>query len=107
MLETEMTKHVGGPTATSVVRDARVTATATRVLDTSSYHYHPSKRTSSVPSGLKRTRKSRRLQFISFASSDEIGRAAVKEGMVKMRADGLLMAARSITPIEEILPTMV
>ncbi len=51
MLETEMTKHVGGTTATSVVRDARVTATATRILDTSSYHYHPSKRTSSVPSG--------------------------------------------------------
>ena len=44
---------------------------------------------------------------LSRSSADEIGRAAVKGGMVRMRADGLLKAARGITPIEEILRTTV
>jgi type IV pilus assembly protein PilB len=42
---------------------------------------------------------------LSRPSADEIGRAAVKGGMVRMRADGLQQAARGITPIEEILRT--
>ena len=41
------------------------------------------------------------------SSADEISRAAVRSGMVKMRADGLLKAARGITPIEEVLRTTV
>lgn len=41
------------------------------------------------------------------SSADEISRAAVRAGMVKMRADGLLKAARGITPIEEVLRTTV
>ncbi len=41
------------------------------------------------------------------ASADEIGRAAVKAGMTRMRADGLTKAARGVTPIEEILRTTV
>jgi type IV pilus assembly protein PilB len=44
---------------------------------------------------------------LSRSSADEIGRAAVKGGMVRMRADRLLKAARGITPIEEILRTTV
>ncbi len=44
---------------------------------------------------------------LSRSSADEIGRAAVKGGMVRMRADGLLKAARGVTPIEEILRTTV
>ena len=46
------------------------------------------------------------LTFSRF-SADEIGRAATKGGMVQMRADGLLKAARGVTPIEEILRTTV
>ena len=41
------------------------------------------------------------------SSADEISRAAVRAGMVKMRADGLLKAAKGITPIEEVLRTTV
>lgn len=41
------------------------------------------------------------------SSADEISRAAVRRGMVKMRADGLLKAARGITPVEEVLRTTV
>ena len=41
------------------------------------------------------------------SSADEISRAAVRAGMVKMRADGLLKAARGITPIQEVLRTTV
>ncbi len=41
------------------------------------------------------------------SSADELGRAAAKGGMVWMRADGFLKAARGITPIEEILRTTV
>lgn len=37
------------------------------------------------------------------SSADEISRAAVRAGMVKMRADGLLKAALGITPVEEVL----
>jgi type IV pilus assembly protein PilB len=44
---------------------------------------------------------------LSRSSAAEIGRAAVKGGMVRMRVDGLLKAARGITPIEEILRTTV
>ncbi len=44
---------------------------------------------------------------LARSSADEIGRAAVKGGMVRMRSDGLLKAARGITPIEEILRTTV
>ena len=44
---------------------------------------------------------------LSRSSADEIGRTAVKGGMVRMRADGLLKAARGITPLEEILRTTV
>ena len=44
---------------------------------------------------------------LARSSADEIGRAAVKGGMVRMRTDGLLKAARGITPIEEILRTTV
>ena len=41
------------------------------------------------------------------SSADEISRAAVGEGMVKMRADRLLKAVRGITPVEEVLRTTV
>ena len=41
------------------------------------------------------------------SSADEISRAAVARGMVKMRADGLLKAARGVTRIEEVLRTTV
>ncbi len=44
---------------------------------------------------------------LARSSGDEIERAAVKEGMVRTRADGLLKAARGVTPIEEILRTTV
>ena len=44
---------------------------------------------------------------LSRSSADEIGRAAVKAGIVRMRADGLTKAARGVTPIEEILRTTV
>ena len=41
------------------------------------------------------------------SSADEIGPAAAEGGMVRMRTDGLIKAARGITPIEEILRTTV
>lgn len=44
---------------------------------------------------------------LSRSSADEMGRAAAKAGMVRMRADGLTKAARGITSIEEILRTTV
>lgn len=44
---------------------------------------------------------------LSRSSADEIGHGAVKGGMVRMRADGLLKAARGITSIEEVLRTTV
>ena len=44
---------------------------------------------------------------LSRSSADEIGRAAVKAGMMRMRADGLTKTARGVTPIEEILRTTV
>ncbi len=44
---------------------------------------------------------------LSRSSADEIGRAVVKAGMTRMRADGLTKAARGVTPIEEILRTTV
>ncbi|MDP9424973.1 MAG: hypothetical protein M3P37_02795 [Actinomycetota bacterium] len=45
--------------------------------------------------------------LLERSSADEISRAAVRAGMVKMRADGLLKAARGITPVEEVLRTTV
>ena len=44
---------------------------------------------------------------LSRSSADEIGRAAARGGMVRMRADGLLKAASGVTSIEEILRTTV
>lgn len=44
---------------------------------------------------------------LSRSSADEIGRAATRAGMVRMRADGLTKAARGLTSIEEILRTTV
>ena len=41
------------------------------------------------------------------SSADGISRAAVRGGMVRMRTDGLLKAARGITPVEEVLRTTV
>ena len=41
------------------------------------------------------------------SSADELSRAAVGGGMVKMRADGLLKAARGIIPVEEVLRTTI
>ncbi len=41
------------------------------------------------------------------SSAGEVSRAAVRAGMVGMRADGLLEAARGITPMEEVLRTTV
>ncbi len=39
--------------------------------------------------------------------ADEIGRAVVKAGMTRMRADGLTKAAQGVTPIEETMRTTV
>ncbi len=44
---------------------------------------------------------------LSRSSADEISCAALKAGMVRMRVEGLLKAARSLTPIEEIVRTTV
>jgi type IV pilus assembly protein PilB len=44
---------------------------------------------------------------LSRSSADKIGCAAVKAGMVRMRADGLTKAGWGITSIEEILRTTV
>ena len=44
---------------------------------------------------------------LSRSSADEIGRAAVKAGMMRMRADGLTKAAQGVTPIEETMRTTV
>ncbi len=41
------------------------------------------------------------------ASADELGRAAEEVGMVRLREDGLIKAARGITTIEEVLRTVV
>ena len=40
-------------------------------------------------------------------STDEIGRAAEKSGMVRLRDDGLIKAARGVTTVEEVLRTVV
>lgn len=40
-------------------------------------------------------------------STDEIGRAAEEAGMVRLREDGLVKAAKGITTIEEVLRTVV
>lgn len=44
---------------------------------------------------------------VKRAATDEIGRVAQREGMVPLRADGLLKAARGMTTIEEVLRTTV
>jgi type IV pilus assembly protein PilB len=44
---------------------------------------------------------------LSRFSADHIGRAAVKAGTTRMRADSLTKATRGVTPIEEILHTIV
>ncbi len=44
---------------------------------------------------------------LSRSSANEISRPALKASMVRLRADGLLKAARGLTPIEEIVPTTV
>ena len=44
---------------------------------------------------------------LSRSSADEIGRAVVKAGMTRMRADGLTKAAQGVTPIEETMRTTV
>jgi type IV pilus assembly protein PilB len=41
------------------------------------------------------------------ASADEVRRVAEKEGMIPLKADGLIKAARGITTIEEVLRTVV
>ncbi|MGH3090039.1 MAG: GspE/PulE family protein, partial [Rubrobacteraceae bacterium] len=45
--------------------------------------------------------------IINRSSSNDIGRAAEREGMLRLRDDGLLKAAQGITSIEEILRTVV
>jgi type IV pilus assembly protein PilB len=44
-----------------------------------------------------------RSLILRRSSTDEIARVAEKEGMVRLREDGLLKAARGITTIEEAL----
>ena len=48
-----------------------------------------------------------RKLILRRASADEIGRAAVASGMVRLRDGGLLKAARGVTTIEEALRTLV
>ncbi len=45
--------------------------------------------------------------ILKRASADEVKREAEEEGMVPLRADGLIKAARGITTIEEVLRTVV
>ena len=45
--------------------------------------------------------------IVKRASADEVKREAEGEGMVPLRADGLIKAARGITTIEEVLRTVV
>ncbi len=45
--------------------------------------------------------------ILSRSSADKIRRAVAKAGMTRMRVDGLTKAARGVTPIKEILRTMV
>jgi type IV pilus assembly protein PilB len=48
-----------------------------------------------------------REMILRRASAGEVSRAAQRNGMVRLREDGLLKAARSITTIEEVLRTVV
>jgi len=48
-----------------------------------------------------------RQLILRRASTDEIRRAAEEGGMIALRADGLIKAARGITAIEEVLRTVV
>jgi type IV pilus assembly protein PilB len=45
--------------------------------------------------------------ILKRVSTDEIARVAEREGMVRLRDDGLLKAARGVTTIEEVLRTVV
>jgi type IV pilus assembly protein PilB len=47
-----------------------------------------------------------RRMILRRSSADEIGRVAEREGMVRLRDDGLLKAARGVTTIEEALRTL-
>ncbi len=47
-----------------------------------------------------------RRMILRRSSADEIGRVAEREGMVRLRDDGLLKAARGVTTIEEALKTL-
>jgi len=48
----------------------------------------------------------RRL-ILQGVSADEMGRAAKKAGIISLREDGLVKAARGITTVEEILLTII
>ncbi len=48
-----------------------------------------------------------RKMILRRASADEIGRAAEREGMIRLRDGGLLKAARGMTTIEEALRTLI
>jgi type IV pilus assembly protein PilB len=48
-----------------------------------------------------------RSMLMRRASSDEVGRKAIEEGMIPLRLDGMLKAAEGATTLEEILRTVV
>ena len=48
-----------------------------------------------------------RRMILQRASADEIGHAAEREGMIRLREGGLLKAARGVTTIEEALRTLI
>jgi type IV pilus assembly protein PilB len=52
-------------------------------------------------------REEARELIVKRASADEVERVAEEEGMVPLRADGLIKAARGVTTIEEVLRTVV
>ena len=45
--------------------------------------------------------------ILQRSSANEIGRAAEREGMVRLRDDGLMKAAKGLTTTEEVLRTVV
>jgi len=47
-----------------------------------------------------------RKMILLRSSADEISRVAESQGMVRLRDDGLLKAARGVTTIEEALKTL-
>jgi type IV pilus assembly protein PilB len=44
---------------------------------------------------------------IRRASTNEMSRTAVEEGMIPLRADGMIKAAKGTTTVEEVLRTVV